>query len=171
MSVRKIGILCIKINCLLVALFLLVSCFTVVDDYCISDNYFALDPIEGKLNSLDKKNIFNYLINNSGINIDQNNNKVIQLSISVSKISSVLSSNSTASMNNFVFNVKYKIYDKDKKMVVDNGKFVIFDTLSISKNRFVNYSTEQDLFSNSFDSLSVKLKSRVDLFLNKHLCK
>ena len=154
----------------IVILLALSSCFTTVNDYCVTNNYFTLGQITGDLNNLDKKNLYNFLINNSGINIEEDNNKVIDLNINISKIDSILSTNTTASMNNFIFYIIYKIYDKDKNIILETGKITIVDTLNISSSRFADYSTEQNLFNNFYNSLSIKLKNRIDLFLNRHFC-
>ena len=150
---------------------MLTACFTTVSDYCVTDNYFAIGQINGGLSNIDKKNLSNFLINNSGLNIDQDNSKVIDLNINVSKIDSVLSNNTTASMNNVIFSINYKIYDKNTNIRIDDGKITIVDTINISNNRFADYTAEQNLFDNFYNSLSIKLKNRLELFLNRHFCK
>lgn len=158
-------------SAIILLLLLLTSCFTVLSDYCTTDSHFAIGQINGELSNLDKKNLSNFLINNSGLNIEQNNNKVIDLDIKVSKVASVLSSNTSASMNNLIFLVNYKLYDKDKNIILDSGRITIVDTINISNNRFADYIVEENLFDNFYNSLSIKLKNRLDLFLNRHFCK
>ena len=82
----------------------------------------------------------------------------------------ILSENATADTISVTFLINYKIYDTSKNIVIDRGKIIITESSIVSENRFTNYTNEQVLIGNFFNSLSIKLKNRVDLVLTKYYC-
>lgn len=109
-------------------------------------------------------------MNNSGIKIDQSDNKIIELDVNMNRRTTILSENATADTISINFLINYKIYDKNKNIIIDRGKIIITESSIVSENRFTNYTNEQVLIDNFFNSLSIKLKNRVDLVLTKYYC-
>ncbi len=148
---------------------ILVSCSNnyKVENYCLNDDFFTLAEISGNISRLEKKIISSNLINNSSIKFEKNNNKKINLDINFYKKASITSNNNTTSVENINFTINYKIYDKDKLLTY--GKFIISDEITISKDRFSNYITEEYLNNNFAKDVSFKLKNRIDLFLKNNI--
>ena len=82
----------------------------------------------------------------------------------------ILSENATADTISINFLINYKIYDTSKNIVIDRGKIIITESSVVSENRFINYTNDQTLMNNFFNSLSIKLKNRLDLVLTKYYC-
>ena len=159
-------------------LFLILLCFIIScshnsdinGNYCIPNSFFSIKLNNSNLSNINKKKLLNSLINNSGINIDQNDNKVIEVDVNMNRRTTILSENATADTISINFLINYKIYDKNKNIIIDRGKIIITESSIVSENRFTNYTNEQVLIGNFFNSLSIKLKNRVDLVLTKYYC-
>lgn len=153
-------------------LFFIVSCASnqINNDYCIDENNFFIEFTNTNLNDIDQKNLLNFLVNNSGINITQTANNVINLNINITKRPIILSANSTTDTENLIFSVNYKIYNKINNTIIDKGKIIITDNIIISNNRFANYTIENNLLNNFFNSLSNKLKNKIDIIITNNNC-
>ncbi len=154
-------------------LFFTISCShnnNIGSNYCIPNTFFSIKLNNSNLSDINKKKLLNSLINNSGINIDQNDDKIIELDVNMNRRTTILSENATADTISINFLINYKIYDTSKNIVIDRGKIIITESSVVSENRFINYTNDQTLMNNFFNSLSIKLKNRLDLVLTKYYC-
>ncbi len=140
-------------------------------EYCINSDSFDITLTSNALSRINNKVIMDNIINYSNINIDQNSNYLIQLNIDIRRRTSIVSINNEVENQNINFIVKYNIFDKKNKTVLDGGKFIIIENFEISDDRFANFATDNYLMENFARNLSVRLESFIDSLLINKNCK
>lgn len=149
---------------------ILISCATAKNVPCLTTNEFAINVSSGQLSRIAIKTLLNGLINNSSIYYNENSNYVINLNVSLSRSSLLMSINNTSEIDSVYLTARYEIIEKTDNIVIDKGKIIVIDDINISDNRFANYMSDEYVMHNVLGNLARQLENRIDMLKNNKKC-